>query len=141
MTTHKSPPNPLPCGCRVAGTLLLLSQENDLHVKLCPLHQAAAELLAALEAYDPSTPPALAGETDAQYTDRLTGADGGNPPYLEHRNRQCSIGYHSECSDPEGERCKCPCHQFEALRDAAIAKAQLEKTTHESGLSGRPGRS
>lgn len=24
--------------------------------------------------------------------------------------RQCSIGYHEECSDPEGERCKCVCH-------------------------------
>jgi hypothetical protein len=26
-------------------------------------------------------------------------------------NRQCSIGYHMECSDPQGEECECPCHQ------------------------------
>lgn len=25
-------------------------------------------------------------------------------------NRQCSIGWHDECSDPEGDHCKCPCH-------------------------------
>lgn len=25
-------------------------------------------------------------------------------------NRQCSIGWHAECSDPEGEKCACHCH-------------------------------
>jgi hypothetical protein len=25
-------------------------------------------------------------------------------------NRQCSIGWHEECSDPDGERCRCLCH-------------------------------
>lgn len=55
-------------------------------------------------------PPMLSGETTGQYTDRLTGADGtGRRPYKD-RNRQCSIGFHEECSDPEGEECKCPCH-------------------------------
>ena len=24
--------------------------------------------------------------------------------------RQCSIGWHFECSDPDGERCACTCH-------------------------------
>jgi|GEM_PF-5630091 hypothetical protein len=24
--------------------------------------------------------------------------------------RQCSIGWHAECSDPRGIRCKCTCH-------------------------------
>ena len=26
------------------------------------------------------------------------------------RNRQCSIGWHGECSDPAGVSCECPCH-------------------------------
>lgn len=60
----------------------------------------------------PEMPPALPGETDDQYTNRLTGADKtGRRPYDHPRNRQCSLGYHEECSDPAGERCKCPCHQ------------------------------
>ena len=25
-------------------------------------------------------------------------------------NRQCSIGYHDECSDPRGDECRCQCH-------------------------------
>ena len=60
----------------------------------------------------PEMPPALPDETTDQYTDRLTGADGTDRrPYDHHRNRQCSIGYHGECSDPMGHRCKCPCHE------------------------------
>lgn len=63
----------------------------------------------------PELPPALAGETDEAYTDRLTGADGTDRvPYDHRRNRQCSIGYHDECSDPLGERCECPCHTEES---------------------------
>jgi hypothetical protein len=62
----------------------------------------------------PDMPPALDGETDAQYTDRLTGADGtGRRPYDHSRNRQCSIGWHDECSDPAGVTCECPCHRGE----------------------------
>ena len=50
MTANReSPPNPLPCGCRVAGTLLLPSQAHNLHVEFCSLHGAAPELLKALE--------------------------------------------------------------------------------------------
>jgi hypothetical protein len=59
-------------------------------------------------------PPKLKGETADQYTDRLTGADKTNRvPYKERRNRQCSIGYHDECSDPKGGQCQCPCHKME----------------------------
>jgi len=56
-------------------------------------------------------PPMLPGESHGDYTDRLTGADGTDRiPYKEHRFRQCSIGWHDECSDPAGEECQCPCH-------------------------------
>jgi hypothetical protein len=27
-------------------------------------------------------------------------------------NRQCSIGYHEECSDPNGYECDCNCHKY-----------------------------
>jgi len=65
----------------------------------------------------PPMPPMQDGEGPDSYTDRLTGADGKNQrPYAEHRNRQCSIGWHGECSDPEGELCKCPCHQHQEAR-------------------------
>jgi len=84
--------------------------------ELTGLRERLAELEATLrkilEADDPPLPPALEEETDAQYTDRLTGADGGTSPYPERRNRQCSIGFHGECSDPAGESCKCPCHKL-----------------------------
>lgn len=61
----------------------------------------------------PEMPPYLSDdETDAQYTDRLTGADGTDRvPYDHRRRRQCAIGFHDECSDPAGEECECPCHE------------------------------
>ena len=59
----------------------------------------------------PNMPPVLPGETLEMYTDRLTGADQTDRvPYDHVRNRQCSIGFHDQCTDPQGERCKCPCH-------------------------------
>jgi len=59
----------------------------------------------------PTLPPSLPGETDDTYTDRLTGADGTDrSPYSHSRKRQCSIGYHTECSDPAGATCECPHH-------------------------------
>ena len=62
--------------------------------------------------YYPKMPPMLPGEALDAYTDRLTGADKTDRrPYNHYRNRQCSIGYHRECTDPSGERCKCPCHR------------------------------
>ena len=49
------------------------------------------------------------------YTDFCTGADGTRKqPYQRGRNLQCSIGYHYECSDPDGRICKCPCHWLPA---------------------------
>lgn len=61
--------------------------------------------------YYPDMPPALEGESDFAYTDRLTGADGKKQiPYNHKRFRQCSIGWHGECSDPDGDECECPCH-------------------------------
>jgi hypothetical protein len=59
----------------------------------------------------PQMPPLLAGETDVDYTGRLIGASGHESPYDHRRNRQCSIGWHSECSDPDGESCECPHHR------------------------------
>lgn len=64
----------------------------------------------------PDMPPALPGEDDDAYTDRLTGADRtGRVPYDHRRNRQCSIGWHEECSEngvpAESRRCQCPHHE------------------------------
>lgn len=60
----------------------------------------------------PVPPPALKGETDYHYTDRITGADGtGRVPYDHRRYRECSMGYHRTCSDPRGQGCECPCHK------------------------------
>lgn len=63
----------------------------------------------------PQMPPSFPDETPGEYTDRLTGADRTDRrPYDHPRNRQCSIGYHDECSDGKwsdytGE-CRCPHH-------------------------------
>lgn len=46
-------------------------------------------------------------ETDGQWTDRIHRS--GN---ALGRNRQCSIGWHGECSDPDGDECACPCHKL-----------------------------
>lgn len=75
----------------------------------------------------PEMPPALPGESDDAYTNRLTGADQtGRVPYDHSRNRQCSIGWHAECSDPAGASCECPCHTPEGkLLDRV---AQLEES-------------
>jgi len=61
--------------------------------------------------YYPKMPPRLPDESLDAYTDRLTGADGTDRvPYDHARRRQCSIGWHAECSDPAGVSCECPCH-------------------------------
>lgn len=65
--------------------------------------------------YDEMRSPQREGETIEDATDRwiLEGAALG-------RNRQCSIGWHDECSDRSGVnhqgRCTCPCHQAEWSR-------------------------
>lgn len=56
----------------------------------------------------PTLPPSLPGETDGSYTNRLL--DPSRAPYNHRRNRQCSIGYHTECSDRTGATCQCPHH-------------------------------
>ena len=77
-----------------------------------------AAAMSAAGRYYPGMPPMLPGETGEQYTDRLTGADKtGRVPYDHKRNRQCSIGYHDECSDPDGEVCQCPCHTDRPSRE------------------------
>lgn len=57
------------------------------------------------------------GETDEQWTDRIhrSGAALG-------RFRQCSIGWHDECSDRQGDDCKCPCHNMDKGRLAAACR-------------------
>jgi hypothetical protein len=73
----------------------------------------------------PDVPPALDGEDGAAYTGRLTGADKtGRVPYDHPRNRQCSIGYHGECTDPAAEACKCP-HHRDAVPDGVTLTAAL----------------
>jgi hypothetical protein len=71
----------------------------------------------------PDMPPALDGEDDDRYTNRLVGVYGPDRvPYDHPRNRQCSIGYHTECSDPCGGECECPCHAARhALQRAGFA--------------------
>jgi hypothetical protein len=56
----------------------------------------------------PRMPPSLPGESTVEYTNRLSNPE--RAPYDHSRNRQCSIGFHEECSDQEGTHCKCPCH-------------------------------
>lgn len=78
----------------------------------------------------PSPAPALAGEDGEDgdaYTDRLTGADGtGRRPYDHPRGRQCSIGWHLECSGWRGaSSCECPCHADRAPAGLPAGPADL----------------
>jgi hypothetical protein len=41
--------NPLPCGCRASLSRDTLTAHGNWHVKHCPLHAAAADLLTALK--------------------------------------------------------------------------------------------
>ena len=54
----------------------------------------------------PSLYPPFHGETDIAWTNRLLAL---SPEY--QTNRQCSLNYHEECSDPNGESCQCYCHE------------------------------
>ncbi len=56
----------------------------------------------------PSLYPPFANETDEAWTKRLLSL---SPEY--QINRQCSLNYHEECSDPQGESCQCLCHDPE----------------------------
>jgi hypothetical protein len=80
------------------------------------------KLFEILQQRDALPYPNTAREAGVCYTDYLTIAHkhsfntdkktGKEYTYTPDRNRQCSIGYHEECSDPEGETCGCPCHQI-----------------------------
>lgn len=101
----------------------------------------------------PQQPPQLDGESDDAYTDRLTGADGtGRIPYDHARNRQCSIGYHGECSererDPRTEgHCQCPCHTAAGalelrvweLEESVVALWAIASDRLPEGVTKRPG--
>ena len=67
-------------------------------------------------------------ETGAEYTDRLLSL-----ARQYGTNRQCSIGWHHECSDPYGEECMCSCHAvgIELTRDQLQAWAGRELTDEE----------
>lgn len=77
----------------------------------------------------PNQPPMLDGETDDAYTNRLLGI-GGSYPYDHRRGRQCSIGWHVECSNRSNtpnipgvtDVCECPHH--EEVRNAARLVAE-----------------
>ncbi len=87
--------------------------------------------------YYPDMPPMLDGETLDAYTDRLTGADGADRrPYDHPRRRQCSIGYHDECSDPEGYHCQCPCHTDPQQLWNPTRRFQLHRDSDVTGASG-----
>ncbi len=67
----------------------------------------------------PQMPPQLDEETHDEYTNRLIGASPTEQrPYNHPRGRQCSIGYHSECSQRTDTgttigatgHCSCPHH-------------------------------
>lgn len=51
----------------------------------------------------------LPGESDGEWTHRINREGSSKGKF-----RQCSIGYHDECSDPDGEECKCGCHSDSA---------------------------
>lgn len=85
------------------------------------------QIYEVLQTRDMPAYPIAAKEAGVEYTDYLTGAHNKGPfnfleegstkdyVYTPDRNRQCSIGYHSQCSDPDGERCGCPCHPIAKL--------------------------
>lgn len=50
MTT--TPPNPLPCGCRVCSVRLPSEEDDSIWVVHCQMHAAAERLLAACELWD-----------------------------------------------------------------------------------------
>lgn len=49
MSDAKHTPNPLPCGCAAALRRETLTVPAHWHVRQCPLHAAAGEMLAALK--------------------------------------------------------------------------------------------
>lgn len=105
------------------------------------IKKAKRELFKILRERDLPAYPDSARDAGVEYTDYLTGAGarskgvnfstdpetGENYVYTPSRNRQCSIGYHEECSDPCGESCGCPCHQLMKLLERVAEAAKEEK--------------
>lgn len=65
----------------------------------------------------PQRPPWLDDDEPDTWTNRTLGICMDRKPYDHERYRQCSIGWHSECSDRQhraatggGDGCECPCH-------------------------------
>ena len=100
----------------------------------------AIELDDILKEIDLPPYPDLAEKEGVEYTDYLTGAHdksfntdkktGKEYIYTPDRNRQCSIGYHLECSDPSGNECGCPCHKIIDLHRSqtiALLNALIEE--------------
>lgn len=75
--------------------------------------------------------PYAEGETPEAWTNRVLSHS------REHEvNRQCTIGYHEECSDPDGEDCQCICHAEGARLYSVEGHAEggeLEVTRVEKG--------
>lgn len=53
----------------------------------------------------PALHPQQHGEDEFKWTRRLL-----THAQQHGTNRQCSIGWHGECSDPAGDTCQCLCH-------------------------------
>ena len=89
----------------------------------------SAELEAILKECDMPAYPDAAKSAGVGYTDYLTRAHtqifstdprtGKEYVYTPGRNRQCSIGYHTECTLAG---CGCVCHAIMVLIDGALRK-------------------
>lgn len=73
----------------------------------------------------------LDGETPEAWTDRLLAIAGEQA----HTKRQCSIGWHLECSDPKGEECRCTCHPW----PESVQSAPIVWGARESPMGWEPG--
>lgn len=45
------------------------------------------------------------------------------------KNRQCAIGWHAECSDPNGYTCQCPCHDIVGMAQHATGNMNCPATS------------
>lgn len=93
------------------------------------------EMFDLLQERDMPAYPIAAKSAGVGYTDYLTGAHDAGPfnvspdkdyVYTPSRNRQCSIGYHDECTDPSGEACGCVCHKLAEIIRRACAGCETE---------------
>lgn len=106
------------------------------------LQKAKLKLFKILRERDLPAYPDSARDAGVEYTDYLTGAGahstgvnfatdpktGKNYVYTPNRNRQCSIGWHEECSDPDGASCGCPCHHLVKLLESVAQPTASQPT-------------